>query len=86
MNNKVNPSYSNVDINEIYYEISGLCNAKCRYCPTGNSITSDCPSRFIPFEGFSQGLNRLIDLELLQKNNTFKSVKLERPNATSPLE
>jgi MoaA/NifB/PqqE/SkfB family radical SAM enzyme len=55
----------------VYYEISGICNAKCPYCPTGSGKTKNTPSRFIPVEEFSRGLNRLYDLDLLTRNTYF---------------
>jgi molybdenum cofactor biosynthesis enzyme MoaA len=61
---------TNLNIDTIYYEISGFCNAKCRYCPTGNGVTRDCPSRFIPIDDFSSGLKKLYKLGILN-NSTF---------------
>jgi GT2 family glycosyltransferase/molybdenum cofactor biosynthesis enzyme MoaA len=64
-------SRSDIDINTIYYEISGICNAKCTYCPTGSGVTKGRPARFIPPEEFSRGLNRLYELDLLNKDVFF---------------
>jgi len=64
-------SRSDIDINTIYYEISGICNAKCTYCPTGSGVTKGRPARFIPPEEFSRGLNRLYELSLLTNDVFF---------------
>lgn len=64
-------SRSDIDINTIYYEISGICNAKCTYCPTGSGVTKGRPARFIPPEEFSRGLNRLYELGLLNNDIFF---------------
>ncbi|WOX56629.1 radical SAM protein [uncultured Methanoculleus sp.] len=58
-------SASDIDINTVYYEISGICNAKCPYCSTGSGATKGKPRRFIPPEEFDRGLNRLYELEIL---------------------
>nr|WP_300998939.1 glycosyltransferase [Methanoculleus sp.] len=64
-------SRSDIDINTVYYEISGICNAKCTYCPTGSGVTKGRPARFIPPEEFSRGLNRLYELGLLNNDIFF---------------
>jgi len=64
-------SRSDIDINTIYYEISGICNAKCTYCPTGSGATKGRLARFIPPEEFSRGLNRLYELDLLNNDIFF---------------
>jgi len=64
-------SRSDIDINTIYYEISGICNAKCTYCPTGSGVTKGRPARFIPPEEFSRGLDRLYELGLLNNDVFF---------------
>jgi len=64
-------SRSDIDINTIYYEISGICNAKCPYCPTGSGATKGRKARFIPPEEFSRGLNRLYELDLLNNDIFF---------------
>jgi len=61
---------TSLNIDTIYYEISGFCNAKCRYCPTGNGVTKECPSRFIPVDDFASGLKKLYNLGILN-NKTF---------------
>lgn len=60
-----------IQINTVYYEISGICNAKCPYCPTGCGTNKHKPSRFIPPEEFSRGLNRLYDIGLLTRDTYF---------------
>lgn len=60
-----------IDIDTVYYEISGICNAKCAYCPTGSGVTKGHQSRFIPPDEFAAGLNRLYELELLNNDQFF---------------
>ncbi len=64
-------SHSDIEINSIIYEISGVCNAKCTYCPTGSGVTKGKPARFIPPEEFSRGLDRLYELNLLNNDIFF---------------
>ena len=62
-------SSSDININKIHYEISGICNAKCIYCPTGTGATKGKPSRFLPPVEFSRGLDRLYELNFLNADN-----------------
>jgi MoaA/NifB/PqqE/SkfB family radical SAM enzyme len=64
-------SRSDIDINTVYYEISGVCNAKCPYCSTGSGATKGKPRRFIPPEEFDRGLNRLYELGILNNDVFF---------------
>lgn len=64
-------SHSDIDINTVYYEISGACNAKCPYCSTGSGATKGKPRRFIPPDEFDRGLNRLYELDILNNDIFF---------------
>ncbi len=48
--------------NRIYFEISGICNAKCRWCPTGKSNLSKTSSgKFVDFDDFKRAIFYLRD-------------------------
>jgi len=49
----------------IIFEISGICQARCPYCCTGNKSLSSYPSRFIPTHEFSRAIERLFELGLI---------------------
>lgn len=53
------------NITTIYYEISGNCNARCKYCATGGGSYSGCRWRYIPPDEFNQGIDRLYRLGFL---------------------
>lgn len=57
------------DINIVLYEISGICNARCPFCPTGSKRFAAARSRFIPVPEFLKGITRLYELDFL-KNDT----------------
>jgi len=49
-----------------YLEISGICNAKCPWCTTGNrSLESSYPSGFIAVGDFEKAIVRLLALDLI---------------------
>lgn len=50
---------------KIFFEISGICQAKCPYCCTGNRSLKPHPSRFIPTHEFSIAIERLFELGLI---------------------
>lgn len=54
-------------IEMVYYEVSGFCNARCPYCPNGAGTFSKSECRFIPPSEFSDGIQRLYELNLLPK-------------------
>ena len=59
---------SDIDVKIILYEISGRCNARCPFCPTGSGRLNEHASRFIPVEEFRDGINRLYELNFLKKD------------------
>jgi MoaA/NifB/PqqE/SkfB family radical SAM enzyme len=49
----------------VYFEISGLCNARCPWCVRGNGHLKSYPARFIPPQEFQKGIERLFDEGLI---------------------
>lgn len=62
---------SDIDVNTIYYEISGNCNARCKYCATGKGNFNGCPWRHIPATEFKRGLERLYHLGFLHEKKNL---------------
>jgi len=57
--------------NFVYFEISGLCNAKCPWCVNGRGNLKSYPSRFIPPQEFRNAINRLFEESLIDSNSLF---------------
>lgn len=62
----------------VYFEVSGICNAKCPYCVTGNKSainkspgTEHRSSNFVTGENFRTAIVRLIDLNLIGKDTVI---------------
>lgn len=55
----------------IYFEISGHCNAKCKYCCNGNGGFNECSKQFIPIELFEKAICRLIEINAIDKNSVI---------------
>lgn len=45
----------------VYFEISGVCNARCPWCVQGNGRLKSYHSRFIPPSEFEKAIGKLID-------------------------
>lgn len=54
----------------IYFEISGFCNAHCKYCCNGNGGMDMEPKQFIPLNLFNDVLQRLRELNILTSTTT----------------
>jgi MoaA/NifB/PqqE/SkfB family radical SAM enzyme len=54
----------------IVFEIVGFCNAKCRYCPTGNGSMSNHPARTIPPIEFENAINVLLNKGLISSDKS----------------
>lgn len=59
----------------VYFEVSGICNAKCPYCVTGNkSVIDKFPgieqrsNQFVTVENFRLAIDRLIELNLIGRD------------------
>ena len=48
---------------QVFFEISGVCNARCPFCVTGAGKSP--AGGFIPFELFTRAIERLLDKELI---------------------
>jgi MoaA/NifB/PqqE/SkfB family radical SAM enzyme len=52
----------------LYFEISGKCNARCLWCPTGRANLSGIETgSYIPLETFKRALNYLLDNKIIDK-------------------
>jgi len=51
--------------NTVYFEISGLCNAKCPWCVNGRGILKPFPSRTIPPGEFQKAIEYLFKESLI---------------------
>lgn len=49
----------------IDFEISGICNAKCPWCCTGNGSQKSSGSKFITSDEFEKAIKRLISIEII---------------------
>jgi sulfatase maturation enzyme AslB (radical SAM superfamily) len=54
---------------EVYFEISGVCNAKCRYCVTGRS--NHPVGGFVDAAQFQKALNILFKNKLIHNKTCF---------------
>lgn len=58
---------------DIYFEICGKCNAKCRYCPTGQATLSGASieGNFIKIESFSKAISYLLQNDFIGKKSVI---------------
>lgn len=61
----------------IAVDITGFCNAKCKYCPAGNDLTNK--GKFVELETFEAILNKLIEYKLYTKESDFNIYCLGEP-------
>lgn len=54
---------------QMFFEISGVCNAKCPFCSTGSGSTK--PGGFIDPDRFERTIDRLLALELISRKTTI---------------
>ena len=55
--------------NSVYFEISGLCNAKCPWCVNGRGNLKPYPSRTIPPQEFQNAIDYLFKESLIDSNS-----------------
>jgi MoaA/NifB/PqqE/SkfB family radical SAM enzyme len=65
--------------NTVYFEISGICNAKCPWCVNGRGSLKSYPSRFIPPEEFRSAIKRLFDMSLINSNSLINLYNFGEP-------
>ena len=57
----------------VYFEISGICNAKCPWCVTGNQSLSKINNpygfKFIKPDDFERAIDKLIELGLISSSS-----------------
>ena len=57
---------------KVYFEISGICNARCPWCVTGNQSLgkkSSCSSKFIKPVDFERAIDRLMEIGLINSSS-----------------
>lgn len=58
-------------------DITGFCNAKCKYCPAGNDLTNK--GKFVKLDTFEEILKKLIEYKLYTKKSDFNIYCLGEP-------
>lgn len=54
----------------VYFEISGICNARCYFCQTGQSNINKIPTgKFVNFEEFKKSIKYLKEQKFLKDNS-----------------
>lgn len=61
----------------IAVDITGFCNAKCKYCPAGNDLTNN--GKFISLDNYEKILQRLIEYKFYTKLTNFHIYCLGEP-------
>jgi MoaA/NifB/PqqE/SkfB family radical SAM enzyme len=56
---------------KVFFEISGVCQARCPHCCTGNRSLRNHPSRFIPVREFDSAVDRLNKTGLMDGSTRF---------------
>lgn len=65
--------------NQVYFEISGYCNARCPWCVQGRGALIPYPSRFIPPQEFRDAIFRLIDEALINSDTIINLYNFGEP-------
>lgn len=65
--------------NSVYFEISGLCNAKCPWCVNGRGRLKPYPSRFIPPHEFHSAINCLFEKSLINSKSLINLYNFGEP-------
>jgi MoaA/NifB/PqqE/SkfB family radical SAM enzyme len=65
--------------NTVYFEISGLCNAKCPWCVNGRGNLKPYPSRAIPPEDFKKAIDYLSKEALIDSNSLINLYNYGEP-------
>ena len=61
----------------IAVDITGFCNAKCKYCPAGNDLTNK--GKFVTLETFENILKKLIEYKMYTPSSDFNIYCLGEP-------
>jgi MoaA/NifB/PqqE/SkfB family radical SAM enzyme len=56
---------------QVYFELSGVCNGHCPWCPTGNRSPFHSMGTFISPDLFRKAITRLRDLEFIDARSIF---------------
>jgi organic radical activating enzyme len=64
---------------QVYFEVSGYCNARCPWCVKGNGRLQSCQSQFISPEEFELSVARLIDEKLAGPDTVFNLYNFGEP-------
>jgi len=65
--------------NSVYFEISGLCNAKCPWCVNGRGNLKPYPSRTIPAQEFKNAIDYLFQESLIDSNSLINLYNYGEP-------
>lgn len=65
--------------NSVYFEISGLCNAKCPWCVNGRGNLKPYPSRTIPTHEFQNAIDYLFKESLIDSNSLINLYNYGEP-------
>jgi organic radical activating enzyme len=65
--------------NTVYFEISGICNAKCPWCVTGRGRSKSYPSRFIPPVEFQNAIEYLFRESLIDSSSLINLYNYGEP-------
>ena len=52
----------------VYFEISGICNANCPWCGTGNRSSKDYSSKFVDLDQFRLAIAKMRESHLIDSN------------------
>ena len=63
----------------VYFEISGLCNAKCPWCVNGRGNLKQYPSRTIPPHEFQNAIDYLFKESLINSNSLINLYNYGEP-------
>jgi MoaA/NifB/PqqE/SkfB family radical SAM enzyme len=58
----------NIPLKQVFFEITGKCNAKCNYCITGNGTQT---GNFVDVEKFKKTINSLYEKKIVDSNTNF---------------
>ena len=61
----------------ITVDITGFCNAKCKYCPSGNDLSHK--GEFMSLERYEQVLNKLLEYRFLTNSTSFHIYGIGEP-------
>jgi len=57
--------------NSVYFEISGSCNAKCKYCQSGVNSLSKKGGRYVDLHEFKKSVNYMLNSKFISNNTVF---------------